>query len=70
MKAKTRIIVLHRKYTVGRCTLTVGRTMAKEFCWHGFKRLNPAICKGLRKGQSRMLKRTQLNNGFKLEIYV
>ena len=69
MTAKTRLIVLHRKYTA-MCTLTVGRTMAQEFCWDGFKRLNPAICKGLRKGQSRMLKRTQLKKGFKLEIDV
>ena len=70
MTAKTRLIVLQRYNSVRRCTLTVGRTMAQDFCWDGFKRLNPAICKGLRKGQSRMLKRTQLKKGFKLEIDV
>lgn len=38
-----------------------------DFCWIEFKRENPMICKGLRKGQIRKLKRTQLKNGFKLE---
>lgn len=66
MTAKTRIIELHRYYSKGRCKLS-GKYWATEFCWDGFKRLNPAICKGLRKGKKRMLKRTQLKNGFKLE---
>ena len=69
MTAKTRLIVLHRYNSVRRCKLS-GKYWAQDFCWDGFKRLNPAICKGLRKGQKRMLKRTQLKKGFKLEIDV
>ena len=66
--AKTRIVELHRyRYKPRICKLS-GKHWAQDFCWAGFKRLNPAICKGLRKGQSRILKRTQLKNGFKLEL--
>lgn len=39
----------------------------RSFCWGAFKRINPVISKGLRNGQTRKLKRTQLKNGFKLE---
>ena len=65
--AKTRIVELLRYSRIRKCKLS-GKHWAQEFCWDGFKRLNPAICKGLRKGQSRILKRTQLKNGFKLEL--
>lgn len=63
--AKIEIIELKR-YLHVLCKLS-GKYWAKEFCWAGFKRINPAICKGLRQGQTRKLKRTQLKNGYKLE---
>lgn len=40
----------------------------RGFCWNTFKKVAPALCKGLRKGQTRKLIRTQLKKGFKLEI--
>lgn len=61
-----KIIELKRYAYSAECKLS-GKWWAKEFCWNGFKRLNPAICKGLRRGQTRKLKRTQLKNGYKLE---
>ena len=50
------------------CDLWIGDICTLNFCWKEFKRINPTICKGLRPGETRKLKRTQLKNGFKLEI--
>lgn len=66
--AKTQIIELYR-YLSGRdCYLLYGRGRGTyAFCWVEFRRINPVISKGLRRDQTRKLKRTQLKNGFKLE---
>ena len=65
--AKEQTVRLWRYFHTRKCKLS-GRNWAKEFCWDGFKRINPALTKGLRKGKTRKFVRTQLKNGFKLEI--
>ncbi len=46
---------------------TLGRRYLKCFCEKELLRYCPALCKGLRKGQSRKLVLTQTARGIKLE---
>jgi len=68
--AKTQIVELYRKLSNNECCLWFyedGVPLKTEYCWKGFKRTNPVLCRNMRPGQNRKLKRTQLKNGFKLE---
>lgn len=70
--AKTQIVEMERgRNTSNRWSFVHLRANDQEsisFCWAMFRKINPVICKGLRVGQTRKLKRTQLKNGFRLEI--
>jgi len=67
-KKKTQIVELYRNRCQDECHLDyVEGEGYRSFCWRIFEAINPEICKGLRRGQTRKLIRTQLPKGFKLE---
>lgn len=65
--AKTQIVKLQRAKGPNWCLLDFENGSRRGFCWDAFKEFNPVICRNLRGGQTRKLKRTQLKKGFKLE---
>ena len=53
---------------INSCWIEGKKWITPDLCWDDFKKICPALAKGLRKGQSRPLILTQIKNGIKLEV--
>ena len=65
--AKTIVCFIDR-WNDGSCVGLTSNIFYKSFCYEEFRLAAPALCKGLRPGQSRKLVLTQTKRGIKLEV--